>query len=200
MSNPLQQTVDIFWDKTLFRIVPKFIIPNHFTFLRFALIPVTLYFLGTERFGWALIMFGLAALADSIDGSLARIRNQVTDYGIMLDPMADKFLIVLSALFLFFYYPYVELLAVVVIIDVLIGLQGLLLMITKKNVKTPPADWSGKSKMVFQVFGLLSIMFYLITNSPILLSMSVVIIYLAIFSGVISMFTYGYKAYLMLGK
>jgi len=198
MSNPLQKAIDEFWNKTLFKIIPKFVTPNYFTFLRFFLIPVVLCFMAIQWFGMALLIFLLAALADSIDGSLARIRKQISEYGTMLDPMADKFLIVLSSLFLFFYYPYVSLLLIVIIIDVLIGMEGLVLMIMKRDLETPPSNWTGKSKMVFQVASILIIMFYLMTSSVVLLDISVIILYLSIFTGVLSFFSYGWRAYKIL--
>ncbi|MEK7072502.1 MAG: CDP-alcohol phosphatidyltransferase family protein [Patescibacteria group bacterium] len=200
MSNQFQQLVDEFWNRTLFKFVPKSITPNYFTFLRFALIPVVLVFLSTEHFFLALFFFFLAALADSIDGSLARKRKQISEYGIMLDPLADKLLIILSALFLLFYYPYFKVLMIVVIIDILILVESVALVVINHSIKTPSADWTGKSKMVFQVVGLLSVFFYIASHSLIWLQLSLMFFYLVIFTGLLSFFSYGYNSWKMIKK
>jgi CDP-diacylglycerol--glycerol-3-phosphate 3-phosphatidyltransferase len=60
------------------RFVPNFLSPNDFTKLRFVLIPFVLYFLWFEQWTWALILFSVASLTDAIDGTLARMRKQIT--------------------------------------------------------------------------------------------------------------------------
>ena len=65
-------------------------IPNLLSFFRILLIPVmvTLYVKG--RTIAALVVFGVSALSDIVDGQIARRCNMVTDLGKMLDPLADK--------------------------------------------------------------------------------------------------------------
>ena len=65
-------------------------IPNLLSFFRILLIPVmvTLYVKG-HTVG-ALVVFGVSALSDIVDGQIARRCNMVTDLGKMLDPLADK--------------------------------------------------------------------------------------------------------------
>ena len=54
-----------------------------------------------EDFRWtALVIFVAVAATDALDGYLARSRNEVTDFGRMLDPIADKLLVVSSLLLL----------------------------------------------------------------------------------------------------
>lgn len=200
MSNQFQQLVDEFWNRTLFKFIPRSITPNYFTFLRFAFIPVVLIFLSTSHFFLALVFFFLASLADSIDGSLARKRKQISEYGIMLDPLADKLLIILSALFLLFYYPYFKVLMIVVIIDILILTESVALVVINHSIKTPSADWTGKSKMVFQVAGLLAVFFYVALHSLFWLQLSLMFFYLVIFTGLLSFFSYGYNSLKMIKK
>ena len=65
-------------------------IPNLISLFRLLLIPllVTLYWKG--RTIAALIVFGVSAASDILDGQIARRFNMVTDLGKMLDPLADK--------------------------------------------------------------------------------------------------------------
>ena len=65
-------------------------IPNLLSLFRILLIPlmVTLYWKG--RTIAAVIVFGVSALSDIVDGQIARRFDMVTDLGKMLDPLADK--------------------------------------------------------------------------------------------------------------
>ena len=72
-------------------------IPNVLTILRILLIPVfvVLFFKGHKIA--ALCVFCAASLTDMLDGYLARKLNQITDFGKLFDPLADK-LMVLTAM------------------------------------------------------------------------------------------------------
>lgn len=67
-------------------------IPNAITGLRLVLIPVFagLFLAGDP--GWALAVFVTAALSDLVDGLLARVLDQRSEAGAILDPIADKLL------------------------------------------------------------------------------------------------------------
>ncbi len=67
---------------------------NAVTVARIALVPVILVALLTgEEWRWlAFGLFGLAAATDRLDGWLARRNDQVTTLGVVIDPIADKFL------------------------------------------------------------------------------------------------------------
>ena len=80
-------------------------IPNFLTSSRILLVPVFLYFLFSDFSHGkllALIFFVIAAITDAYDGKIARKHNIVTKFGIFLDPLADKFL-VLSAFYAFMF-------------------------------------------------------------------------------------------------
>ena len=72
-------------------------IPNVLTMIRLVLIPVfvVLFFRGQKIA--ALAVFAAASLTDMLDGYLARKLNQITDFGKLFDPLADK-LMVLTAM------------------------------------------------------------------------------------------------------
>jgi CDP-diacylglycerol---glycerol-3-phosphate 3-phosphatidyltransferase len=71
-------------------------LPNALTVLRFLLVPVYATFLFMDggsnpwwRF-WAWLVFVLAAVTDGIDGKIARERGEITNFGKVADPIADK--------------------------------------------------------------------------------------------------------------
>lgn len=73
---------------------PALTIANLLTVLRLILIPVFVTTLYYQRFTWALAVFFVAAVTDGLDGLVARSFNQKTQLGAILDPMADKLLLV----------------------------------------------------------------------------------------------------------
>jgi len=74
---------------------PRFLnVPNTITLFRLVLIPIFLVLFLSHRVEWALACFGLAAVSDALDGFFARLLNQRSKLGAILDPIADKLLIV----------------------------------------------------------------------------------------------------------
>ena len=71
-------------------------LPNLLTLFRILLIPVFLYFLFNGFIAYALAAFVVAGLTDAVDGAVARMTGSITELGMLLDPVADKAL-VLSA-------------------------------------------------------------------------------------------------------
>ena len=69
-------------------------VPNLLTVFRMVLIPVFVSLLFYKRFGLALGVFILAGVTDSLDGLLARRFNQKSQLGTILDPIADKLMLV----------------------------------------------------------------------------------------------------------
>ncbi len=74
-------------------------LPNRLTMIRIILIPVvTALLLAAPGHGWLFwllggLSFGAAAITDALDGSIARKRGLVTDFGKLMDPVADKLLV-----------------------------------------------------------------------------------------------------------
>ncbi len=75
------------------RFVPSWITPNRLTATRFAMTPVVLWLLWEESYQAGTWLFFIAAFTDMLDGSLARVKNKITPWGVFFDPIADKLLI-----------------------------------------------------------------------------------------------------------
>lgn len=73
--------------------VPLVNLPNALTVLRLLMVPVFVWLMvleGDPARWWALAVFVVAAATDQLDGHLARSWNLVTDFGRIVDPIADK--------------------------------------------------------------------------------------------------------------
>lgn len=77
--------------KRLFRDVWN--VPNVLTMIRLALIPVFAVLHASGRGRLALLVFCVASLTDWLDGYLARKHHQITDFGKLMDPLADKLMV-----------------------------------------------------------------------------------------------------------
>ena len=65
-------------------------IPNILTMSRFILIPFIVYFINVENYLLAFIFLTISALTDILDGFIARKFNLITNFGKLIDPLADK--------------------------------------------------------------------------------------------------------------
>jgi len=140
-------------------------VPNQLTVLRIIFTVCFVIFLlsaGLTAKIFAFFAFGLASLTDILDGYLAKRNNQVTDFGKLMDPIADKIL-VLSSFISFVGLDLIPAWTVVVIIIREIAVTALRgLALTKKKVIS--ASGSGKQKTVSQIFVIFVILIYLILN------------------------------------
>lgn len=75
-------------------------LPNAITVFRIALVPVFILYLNDDNYGAALTVFVVAGISDSLDGFIAKRYNLVTRIGAILDPLADKILLVTAYIML----------------------------------------------------------------------------------------------------
>ncbi len=121
--------------------------PNKLTMLRVILIPAFLAVLYIDFSGSAyvaLAIFAIASLTDFVDGYLARSRDQVTDFGKFMDPLADKVLVV-AALLWFTQQGLVPAWAVLIVIVREFAVTALRLVAVDKG-RVIAAGTSGKIK------------------------------------------------------
>ncbi|RSX53807.1 phosphatidylglycerophosphate synthase [Bifidobacterium goeldii] len=75
-----------------------FTVPNLISVLRIASIPVITWLVARHQMVPALIVLAVSSITDSLDGIIARACNQVSKIGQLLDPIADRLLIICSVL------------------------------------------------------------------------------------------------------
>ncbi len=129
-------------------------IANKITMLRIILTGVfMLFLLWWEQVWWtkviSLLVFTFAALSDFIDGMIAKKRNMITDFGKLMDPIADKIL-VLSAFAAFLQLRLINAWMFMIIISREILITSLRLFALNKG-KILAAGKAGKHKTVSQM-------------------------------------------------
>jgi cardiolipin synthase len=133
-------------------------IPNVLTLLRLILIPFFLLASLHGEFTQALVIFVAAALTDVIDGFVARTLNQRSRIGAILDPAADKTMMICGYL----YYTLAAnvghtipqwLTLVIFVRDILI-VSFAYLLYTRVQVTRFPPSWAGKASTVLQAVAL----------------------------------------------
>lgn len=126
---------------------------NKLTLLRIFLVPVFLVFIAFKAIPYgnliATLIFVIASLTDKLDGYIARSRNQITSFGKLMDPLADK-LLVTAALISLVEYQVVPSWAAVVIIAREFAVSGLRTVAASEGTVIA-ASWWGKLKTVIQI-------------------------------------------------
>jgi CDP-diacylglycerol--glycerol-3-phosphate 3-phosphatidyltransferase len=138
-------------------------LPNKLTILRIVLAFIFILLLFIHGLGAkvaAFVVFLSASLTDLLDGYLAKKNNQITDFGRLMDPIADKILI-LSAFLAFVEMGLVPAWMVVIILFREVAVTGLRILALNKG-KVIPADSGGKHKTVSQVLAILAILILII--------------------------------------
>ncbi|MDD5006159.1 MAG: CDP-diacylglycerol--glycerol-3-phosphate 3-phosphatidyltransferase [Candidatus Omnitrophica bacterium] len=140
-------------------------ISNKLTILRLLLAFVFMAFLFIEGLNFkiiAFLIFSFACFTDFLDGWLARRRNEITDLGKLMDPIADKVLVLSAFLsFVEMHLIWAWMVVIIIIREMLItGLR--ILAITKGKVLE--AGISGKHKTVSQMLTIFFILIVLIVR------------------------------------
>ena len=142
---------------------------NKLTVIRIFLVPIFLIFIAVQGIPYgtfiATFIFILASLTDKLDGYIARSRNQITNFGKFMDPLADK-LLVTSALISLVELQMVPSWAAIVIIAREFAVSGLRTIAASEG-KVIAASWWDKIKTVIQIIAivLLLLQFNITTSS-----------------------------------
>ncbi|MCR4256204.1 MAG: CDP-alcohol phosphatidyltransferase family protein [Candidatus Uhrbacteria bacterium] len=169
------------------RFFPRFIRPNHLTVLRMLLTPAVLWFLWIELWPWAFGLFLFAAMTDAWDGAMARLRKQITLWGTMADPVADKLLIG-SVVVLFVAKELDVLFAVLIVSAELLIVAGA--MYRRRQGRYASANGYGKIKMFLQILGVSFLLLAKLSGFMLAVPFAVGTLSLAVAFAVVSMLTY----------
>src|SRR4051812_15732472 len=104
----------------------------------------------------ALVLFMAAGISDFLDGQIARRRNLISNFGILMDPLADK-IMVCSAFIAFVGLNWIPAWMVVIVVARELAITGLRLLAASKNVVLA-AEGFGKHKTVTQIAAIISIL------------------------------------------
>ena len=157
-------------------------LPNILTLLRIVAVPVIVVALLDETpngDAFAAAVFALAAFTDGLDGYIARRRRAVTNFGKLMDPLADKLLIVAALISLVSLDRLAAWVAMVIIAREL-AVTGLRAVAAEQGVVIA-ASWLGKVKTALQVVAIFALIIW--SPSPTWVD---VLVYLAVAATVIS--------------
>ena len=167
-------------------------IPNILTVLRFFLIPFTVYYLINDQFILAIVFLCLSGLTDVLDGTIARKFNFITNFGKLIDPLADKItqLSLLGTLVLKDIIPLWIL--VIVLVKEAAMVAGASFLYGKELVVS--SKWYGKAATVlFYLAILLSMIF---RDLGIQTSVDLIIYYIAVIMTIFSLVMYFREFYI----
>lgn len=118
-------------------------VPIFLTLCRFALIPIYISFFLNDHIIYAFFVLLLAGLTDILDGYIARKTKQVTQLGSMLDPLADKLMMMVAVLSLVM-INYIPLVAAIAMFFREIGMITFSAIFYFRGKKPVPANIMGK--------------------------------------------------------
>jgi CDP-diacylglycerol--glycerol-3-phosphate 3-phosphatidyltransferase len=160
-------------------------LPTVLTLSRIVLIPVFVFTVYQHPLFGA-VVFGIASMTDFLDGYLARRSGEITKFGIILDPIADKFLVI-SALIVLVDMERLPAWIVIIIIVREFLVTGLRVVALSKNIVIP-AEIGGKIKTTTQIVAILCLILMRNILNIDLFDVGLVLIWIAlvlsVFSGV----------------
>ncbi|MBR5155986.1 MAG: CDP-diacylglycerol--glycerol-3-phosphate 3-phosphatidyltransferase [Clostridia bacterium] len=136
--------------------------PNKLTMLRVIMVPIFIWAITSGFYIVSIIVFALASLTDQLDGYIARKNNQVTTFGKLMDPLADKILTI-SALICFLEIgaDFINSWVVMIIIARELIVTGIRQLAMGENTVIAASQW-GKAKTVSQMVAIIAVMLDLI--------------------------------------
>jgi CDP-diacylglycerol---glycerol-3-phosphate 3-phosphatidyltransferase len=132
-------------------------LPNALTLSRIALVPVLAISLAQENMNLALGVFLLGMTTDVLDGHIARTRGPITDFGKLMDPIADK-LFVGTAFVALAALGLLEVAIVAIILAREVAVSGLRWVAKGRGVVIS-ADGFGKAKTALQVLTVATVIY-----------------------------------------
>jgi len=137
------------------RDIIKLNVPTILTLSRIVVIPLMIYVTPSNNFLGAMI-FSFAAITDFLDGYLARRSGDVTTFGILIDPIADKFLVIAALIILVDMDRVSVLIAVIIIVREVLVTTLRMVALSKEIVIA--AEKGGKLKTGAQITAIICLM------------------------------------------
>lgn len=170
-------------------MLKKINLPNRLTLLRMLMVPLMIacFYLKVSWWSYAAaVIFVLAYITDMLDGQIARKHNLVTDFGKLMDPMADKLLSV-SALVMLTAFDMLSPIATIIIVAREFFISGFRLVAVEKGAVIA-ASWLGKLKTVSQFIAITMVLLHelvlRIFGFPLDMVMMWISVFLTVLSGV----------------
>lgn len=155
-------------------------LPNKLTLVRILLIPVFVvcfYIPIAYRLELAAGIFALAYLTDILDGALARKHNQVTTFGKLMDPVADK-LLTCSAFIMLVAEGLLSPIAAIIVLGREFLISGFRLVAIDAG-QVIAASWLGKLKTITQCIAVILLLVWPIINLP-FLRLDIVVLWISV--------------------
>jgi len=137
-------------------------LPNKLTMLRIILVPFFVFFIIADfvpfRFLFALIVFSVASYTDYLDGKIARRDNLITNFGKLMDPLADK-IMVMAALICFVKIDLASAVCVIIILFREFGITSIRMLAVEQGKVIAANNW-GKAKTVSQIVAIIAVLFF----------------------------------------
>lgn len=161
----------------------KLNLPTALTLSRIILIPVFMFTVYLHPLFGAFI-FSIASLTDFLDGYLARRSGDITKFGIILDPIADKFLVISALIVLVDMERLAAWIAITIIVREFL-VTGLRVVALSKDIVIP-AEVGGKIKTTIQIIAILCLILGRSIFNIDLYDIGIVLIWAALFLSIIS--------------
>jgi CDP-diacylglycerol---glycerol-3-phosphate 3-phosphatidyltransferase len=158
-------------------------LPTLLTLSRIVLIPVFVFSVHLHPIFGALV-FGIASLTDFLDGYLARRSGEITKFGIILDPISDKFLVISALIVLVDMERLSAWIAIVIIVREFL-VTGLRVVALSRDIVIP-AELGGKIKTGVQIAAVLCLVLNRSLFDINLYDIGIVLIWLALVLSIIS--------------
>ncbi|WP_455207963.1 CDP-alcohol phosphatidyltransferase family protein [Kaarinaea lacus] len=136
-------------------------IPNIISLLRIALVIPVIYLLLEREFSYALVLFFVAGLSDGLDGYLAKRNNWTSRLGSILDPLADKLLLVFSYLALGWLHEIPMWIVIAVMVRDVVIVVGAISYHELIGEYDMMPTWMSKTNTFFQIILVLTVVFSL---------------------------------------
>jgi len=161
----------------------KLNLPTLLTLSRIVLIPVFVFSVYLHPIFGALV-FSIASLTDFLDGYFARRSGDITKFGIILDPIADKFLVISALIVLVDMERLAAWIAIIIIVREFL-VTGLRVVALSKDIVIP-AELGGKIKTGVQIAAVLCLILNRSLFNINLFDIGIVLIWLAMVLSIVS--------------